>query len=93
MQVAVLIAVALANVKLTLFCRHQTLSGRNHVKFVAGATSMSISGQCMQLQMGMGILKGIRTEFLKTECLPAANYLIHCISTIDMILTTSLVVD
>ena len=64
MQVAALIADALAEVILTLFCRHQTLSGRNHVKFAAGATSMSISGQCM-LQMGMGILKGIGTESLK----------------------------
>ena len=62
MQLAALIAVAVAEANPSLFCRHQTPSGKNHVKFVAGATSMSTLGQCMQ-QMGMGILKGIRTEF------------------------------
>ena len=52
------------------------------MKFVAGATSMSMLGQCM-LQMGMGILKEIETDSLKSECLAgcklAANYYIHCV--------------
>ena len=58
------------------------------MKFVAGATSMSILGQCM-LQMGMEIMKGMRTDSLKTECLAGCKqlptmYLNYCYDTDDI---------
>ena len=52
------------------------------MRFVAGATSMSISGQCM-LQMGVGIQKGMKTESLKPECLAIHTLHLYHLSDAD----------